>query len=91
MDLMGPNYLSQMYNDAVQQNTIMAGVIESASTAAVNETIGHYTNISFSFFARSGLKAYDKVVITIPDPFEFEGGKFPNSSAMPGFGNLCAV
>ena len=43
----------------------MAGVIESASTAAVNETIGQYTNISFSFFARSGLKAYDKVVILI--------------------------
>jgi len=35
------------------------------------------TGITFSFFARSGVKINDYIKITIPDPFEFETGKFP--------------
>ena len=84
VDLYGPPLaqdpnvkLIQMYNDKVQQNEIVAGLIEAAATSSVHEIIQHTTYISFSLFARSGLQAQDSIKITVPDPFVFEDGKFP--------------
>ena len=85
MNLYGPpspsgSTLLQMKNDKVQQNEIVAGEIEAAITRADNETIDQITSVSFTMFSRSGLKADDYIDITIPDPFEFEDGKFPNGT-----------
>jgi hypothetical protein len=75
--------LLEMYNYAIQQETIKTGFIESAITRSVNETIDQFTKISFSFFARSGLKAGDFINITIPDPYRFETGMFSSNTSSP--------